>query len=84
MKLKIKQNQIKLVFGNKSYNIKERVGLYMSKDEKFNYDIENLKKDLEIENMFITEDEVNLLKRYSNNEITMDEAINFIKESIEV
>ena len=56
----------------------------MSKDEKFNYDIENLKKDLEIENMFITEDEVNLLKRYSNNEITMDEAINFIKESIEV
>ena len=56
----------------------------MSKDEKFSYDIENLRKDLEIESMFITDDEINLLKRYSNSEITIDEAINFIKESIEV
>ena len=56
----------------------------MSKDEKFNYDIENLKKDLEIESMFITDDEIMLLKRYSNSEITMDQAIDFIIESIEV
>ena len=56
----------------------------MSKEEKFDYDIENLRKDLEIENMFITQEEVDLIKKYSNNEITMDEAINFIKESIEV
>ena len=56
----------------------------MSKDEKFNYDIENLRKDLEIEKMYITDEEVDLIKRYSNSEITMDEAIVFIKESIEV
>lgn len=56
----------------------------MSKEEKFNYDVENLKKDLEIENMYITDEDIILLKSYSNNEITLDEAIFKIQESFEV
>lgn len=51
----------------------------MSKEEKFNFDIENLKQDFAIENMYITEQDINLLKRYSNNEITQNEMINIIK-----
>lgn len=56
----------------------------MSKEEKFNYDIENLRKDLEIEDMYITADDIGLLKKYSNNEITLNEAITQIEESFEV
>ena len=42
----------------------------MSQEEKFNFDIENLKQDFAIENMFLTDQDINLLKRFSNNEIT--------------
>ena len=51
----------------------------MSKEEKFNFDIENLKQDFAIENMYITEQDIDLLKRFSNNEITQNEMINIIK-----
>jgi len=50
----------------------------MSKEEKFEFDITNLKRDLAIENMVVTEDDVNLLKRYANHEITMPELINIV------
>lgn len=54
----------------------------MSNDEKFEYDIANLKKDLAIEDMIITENDVALLKKYYKKEITMNEMINvIIKES---
>lgn len=36
----------------------------MSNDEKFNFDIANLKKDLAMENMTVTDEDVQLLKRY--------------------
>ena len=51
----------------------------MSQEEKFNFDIENLKQDFAIENMFLTDQDINLLKRFSNNEITQNEMINIIK-----
>lgn len=52
----------------------------MNFEEKFNLDVENLKNDLAIENMIVTEDDVNMLKKYSNNEISMNQAIsNIIK-----
>ena len=51
----------------------------MSQEEKFNFDIENLKQDFAIENMFLTDQDINLLKRFSNNEITQHELINIIK-----
>ena len=54
----------------------------MSNDEKFNFDIANLKKDLAMENMTGTEEDVQLLKRYFNEEITMPEMIEIIKNSV--
>ncbi len=54
----------------------------MSKDEKFEFDIINLKKDLAIEDMSVNNDDIELLRRYSNNEITMTEMIDVIKKSI--
>ena len=51
----------------------------MSNDEKFNFDIANLKKDLAMENMTVTDEDVQLLKRYFNEEITMPEMIEIIK-----
>ncbi len=50
----------------------------MNFEEKFNLDIENLKNDLAIEDMFVTDEDVNMLKKYSTNEITLNEAINNI------
>ncbi len=50
----------------------------MNFEEKFNLDIENLKNDLAIEDMFVTDEDVNMLKKYSTNEITLNEAINSI------
>lgn len=52
----------------------------MFNEDKFNFDIENLKKDLAIENMVVTDADVALLKRYCNKEITMDDMINIIKQ----
>ena len=52
---------------------------YMSKEEKFNFDIENLKQDFAIENMNITDSDVEVLKKFSNNEISQSEMINLFK-----
>ncbi len=54
----------------------------MSKDEKFEFDIENLKRDLAIENMNVTDEDIELLKKYLKKEITVSEIINQIKNSI--
>mgnify|MGYP004534558593 FL=1 len=54
----------------------------MSHDEKFDFDIANLKKDLAMENMVVEQEDIDLLKRYSNNEITMNEMINIIKKDL--
>ncbi|MBP3463304.1 MAG: hypothetical protein J6K45_02345 [Clostridia bacterium] len=50
----------------------------MSKDEKFNFDIANLKQDFAIENMNISDEDFEILKRYSNDEISESEMINII------
>lgn len=52
----------------------------MSKEDKFNFDIANLKQDFAIENINILDSDIDILKQYSNNEITMTEMINTIKE----
>ncbi len=52
---------------------------YMSKEEKFNFDIENLRQDFAIENMNITESDIEVLKRFSNNEISQSEMIDLFK-----
>ena len=50
----------------------------MNFEEKFNLDVENLKNDLAIEDMYVTDEDVNMLKKYSTNEMTLNEAINSI------
>ena len=50
----------------------------ISKEEKFNFDIENLKQDFAIENMNVTDSDIEILKRYSNDEISQSEMINNI------
>lgn len=52
--------------------------MYMEK--KFNYDIDNIKQDLAMENMIVTDEHIENLRRYANNEISMDEIISQIKE----
>lgn len=54
----------------------------MLKEEKFEFDIANIKKDLAMEDMIVNNEDIELLKRYSNEEITMPEIINIIKTSI--
>lgn len=54
----------------------------MSKEEKFNFDIANLKQDFAIENMNITNSDIEILKRYSNQEISESEMIDIIKKGI--
>ncbi len=54
----------------------------MSKEEKFNFDIANLKQDFAIENINITASDIEMLKRYSNQEISESEIIDIIKKGI--
>ncbi len=53
----------------------------MDKDFKFNYDIENMKKDFAIEHMDVTAEDISMLKKYNDNEITMNEMIENIKKN---
>ena len=54
----------------------------MFDEQKFEFDIANLKKDLAMENMAVNNEDIELLKRYSNKEITMSEMISYIKKSV--
>lgn len=53
----------------------------MSREEKFEFDIANLKTDLAIENM-VNKEDIELLKKYFNKEITMNEMIQLIKKTV--
>ena len=50
-------------------------------EKNFNFELENLKRDFEIENIHITNNDVFLLRRYANNEITFNELIKIVKET---
>ena len=60
---------------------REIEGGSMNREEKFEFDIANLKQDLAIEDMYVTEEDVALLRRYFDNEITMPEMIDIIKKT---
>ena len=53
----------------------------MSKDEKFNFDIANLKHDFAIENMSITDQDIEILRKFSNDEISQVEMLDIIKSN---
>ena len=54
----------------------------MSKEDKFNFDIDNIKQDFAIENINIQDDDLTLLKMYSNDQISMNEMIDIFKKGI--
>jgi len=54
----------------------------MFNEEIFNFNIDNIRNDLAIEGMYITEQDVNLYKRFANEEINMSQLIETIKEQI--
>ena len=52
-------------------------------DEKiFKFDIDNIKSDLAIEGMTISDEDVNLFKQFDNEEIDMPNLIQTIKNEI--
>lgn len=55
--------------------------VYYLLEKNFNFELENLKRDFEIENIHITNNDVFLLRRYANNEITFNELIKIVKET---
>ena len=52
----------------------------MFMEKKFYYDIDNIKQDLAMEDMVVTDEHVENLRRYANNEISMDDIMNKIKK----
>ena len=48
-------------------------------NEKFRVDIENIKSELEIEGMQLSEQDIELLEMYSNKQINQDELIRTIQ-----
>lgn len=54
----------------------------MFNEEIFNFNIDNIKNDLAIEGMEITDTDVNLYRQFANEEIDMPQLINTIKNEI--
>lgn len=50
-------------------------------EENFNFELENLKKDFEIESIKITNNDISLLKRYASKEISFNELVDIVKQS---
>lgn len=54
----------------------------MFDEEIFNFNIDNIKNDLAIEGMEITDTDVNLYRQFANQEIDMPQLISMIKNEI--
>lgn len=52
----------------------------MFNEELFNFNIENIQNDLAIEGMEITQSDVDMFRRFANDEIEMPELIQMIKD----
>lgn len=50
-------------------------------ESNFNFELENLKRDFEIESIALTNNDIGLLKRYANEEITFNELVDIVKKS---
>lgn len=51
-------------------------------NEKFKIDIENIKSELEIEGMQLSNEDIELLEMYSSKEINKDQLIDAIKSNV--
>ena len=49
---------------------------------QFNFDVANIKKDLEIENIVVTDEQVTTLKQYINQEISFQDIVSNIQNSL--
>lgn len=54
----------------------------MFNEDIFNFDINNIKNDLAIEGMAISDEDINLFKQFANDEIDMPNLIQTIKNEI--
>ena len=54
----------------------------MFNEEIFNFNIDNIKSDLAIEGMEITDTDINLYRQFANNEIDMPQLINMLKDEV--
>lgn len=54
----------------------------MFSEENFKFNIENIKNDLAIEGMQITENDVDMYRMLAENQVEMSELINMIKGQI--
>lgn len=54
----------------------------MFNEDIFNFDINNIKTDLAIEGLTITDEDINLYKQFANDEIDMPNLIQTIKNDI--
>lgn len=54
----------------------------MFNEDIFNFDINNIKNDLAIEGMSISDEDINLFKQFANDEIDMPNLIQTIKNDI--
>ena len=54
----------------------------MFNEDIFNFDINNIKNDLAIEGMTISDEDINLFKQFANDEIDMSNLIQTIKSEI--
>lgn len=52
----------------------------MYNEETFNFNIENIQNDLAIEGMAITQKDVEMFRRFANDEVAMPELIQMIKD----
>ena len=52
----------------------------MFNEEIFEFDIDNIRNDLAIEGMEISNDDVDMFRMYANNQIDMPELIEMIKQ----
>ena len=52
----------------------------MFNEKKFKFDIENLKQDLAIEDMYVTEEDISLLRDYKEQKITEQEREALLEE----
>ncbi len=52
--------------------------MIMSKEEKFKYNIENIKASLEVEGMIVTDEDIEIIKKYANKEISFEKLIEMI------
>lgn len=54
----------------------------MFNEEFFNFNIDNIKNDLAIEGLSISEQDISLFKQFANDEINMTNLIQTIKDGI--